>query len=179
MEITENLELPFWRGHAAAFLGALLTTHYASHESAKRYWSEAIGYLRDCGDISCWASGHRYLAAIDAQLGLVDEARAHVRTVIDALPSLPMRELHVARLLDASTRVLLESGKVANSAMVLGLARSIDLSQAMGLSRTAIHDELRKEIATEIGEERTDQLIAAGAELTLDDGLELVLRSVD
>lgn len=179
LEITENLELPFWRGHAAAFLGALLTTHYASHESARRYWSEAIGYLRDCGDISCWASGHRYLAAIDAQLGLVDEARAHVRTVIDALPSLPMRELHVARLLDASTRVLLESGKVANSAMVLGLARSIDLSQAMGLSRTAIHDELRKEIATEIGEERTDQLIAAGAELTLDDGLELVLRSLD
>jgi len=111
-------------------------------------------------------------------LGLVEEARSNLEAVLDVLPSLPMPETHVPRLLDTATRVLLESGKVGNSALLLGLAEATEMPGELAFGRVATHEELRKEIATEIGEERTDQLIAEGARLGLDDAWDLIRRSL-
>lgn len=178
LEITERIELPFWRGHAAVFMGALLSLRYASYAAAAPHLRDSLGYLRDCGDISCWAASNRALAITNAHLGLVEEARSNLEAVLDVLPSLPMPETHVPRLLDTATRVLLESGKVGNSALLLGLAEATEMPGELAFGRVATHEELRKEIATEIGEERTDQLIAEGARLGLDDAWDLIRRSL-
>jgi predicted ATPase/class 3 adenylate cyclase len=170
VEILGGLKVPYWHGHALQTLGAILENK-GDHADAAGYLSEAAGHLEDMGDMNCWAGSSRRLATAEAALGSLDAARARLVAVIDALPILPMTEIHTPRTFDAAAEVLLAAGLVEQAAFALGRAEAMELPVQTIFPREVRLETVRAEIERRLGNGEAARLRAEGATATADEAL--------
>ncbi len=173
VEILGGLKVPYWHGHALQTLGTILETN-GDHAEAAGYLAEAAGHLEDMGDMNCWANSSRRLATAEAALGSPDVARERLVAVIEAMPILPMKEIHTPRTLDAAAEVLLAAGLVDSAAFALGRAEAMELPMPTIFPRETRHAAVRTEIEKRLGAGEAERLRAEGAAATADDALRQV-----
>ena len=82
--------------------------------------------------------GRTPLAIVEKELG--DMVRAET---IEALPLLPMAELHTPLGLDAAAKVLAAAGMDAEAAITLGRARAIEVTVPLLVPREPLHEVLQ------------------------------------
>ncbi|MFO7573495.1 MAG: adenylate/guanylate cyclase domain-containing protein [Gaiellaceae bacterium] len=170
VEILGRMEVPYWYGHALQTLGSILE-HGGQGERAVEYLSEAVVHLEEMGDMNCWANSNRRLATAEAALGSTETARERVADVIEAMPILPMHEVHKPRTLDAAAEVLLAAGVVEQAAFALGRAEATECPVSTIFSRDARLAATREEITRRLGAAETKRLMAEGADASVDDAL--------
>ncbi len=175
VEILGGMQVPYWHGHALMTLGSILEQS-GELERAAGYLSEAARHLEDMGDMNCWASSTRRLATAEAALGSPDPARARLAATIEAMPILPMHEIHKPRVLDAAAEVLLAAGLVAASAFALGRAEATELPVSTIFPREPRLDAVRDEIVRRLGPDESARLRAEGAASSVDDALAQIHR---
>lgn len=168
VEITERIGIPLWRGHARFFLGVMLSMR-GDDAAAIEPIAAGAKDLEECGDLNCWAGASRRQAMAEAALGAPDDARRRLGRVLEALPSLPMRDLQRIRLVDAMTSVLVSAGEHERAAVALGLAEANELAVSLAAGRGL--DSLRLDIVEVLGETKTAELAAEGAAWSLDEGV--------
>ena len=181
VEILGGMKVPYWHGHALLTLGSILEQR-RDLERAADHLSEAAGHLEDMGDLNCWANATRRLATAEAALGSPGPARQRLAAVIDAMPSLPMVEVHAPRVLDAAAEVLLAAGHAERAAVALGRAEATELPIATIFPRGPRLDAVREGVTRRLGEEEAGRLRAEGAATSVDDALATVagwLRAVE
>jgi predicted ATPase/class 3 adenylate cyclase/tetratricopeptide (TPR) repeat protein len=170
VEILGSLQVPYWYGHALQTLGSILEQS-GEHERAAGYLVEAAGHLEEMGDLNCWANSSRRLATAEAALGSHDSARARLAAVIEAMPILPMPEIHKPRVLDAAAEILLAAGLAEQAAFALGRAGATEFPVPTLFPREPRLEAARAEIEQRLGYEEATRLTGEGTAATVDAAL--------
>jgi predicted ATPase/class 3 adenylate cyclase len=170
VQILEELEVPYWYGHALMGLGAFLNVR-EEYEEAAAYLSTAVPHLGDCGDVNCWASSSRGLAHAEGELGRPQPAAGRIAAVIEKLPILPMVELHVPRTLDQAARVLQLGGRFDQAAVVLGTALATEFPSDTIFSRDELHERIRSALEERFDPAELERLMEEGGACDSDEVL--------
>jgi predicted ATPase/class 3 adenylate cyclase len=170
VEILGGMRVPYWHGHALMTLGSILEES-GELEQAAGYLVEAAGHLEEMGDLNCWASSSRRLATAEAALGSLDSARARLAAVIEAMPLLPMQEIHEPRALDAAAEVLLGADLVEQAAFALGCAEATELPVPTIFPRERRLEAIGEKLVFRLGEGESERLRAEGAATGADEAL--------
>ncbi len=170
VEILASMQVPYWYGHALLTLGTILGTK-GEHDAASEHLSLAAGHLEEMGDLNCWASASRRQASADAARGVPDPARAAMTAAIDALPLLPMPEVHTPRNLDTAAEVLLAAGLDEEAAFTLGRATATDFPVSTIFPREPAQAAVKAELVRRLGEDAVARRMADGAAAGADDAL--------
>jgi hypothetical protein len=161
VEILRGMRVPYWHGHALQMLG-ILVGGQGRHEEASAHLGEAARELQQMGDLNCWAASLRRKASVDAARDEPDAARAALVTAIEALPLLPMQEVHTPRSLDTAAQVLLAAGLEDEAAFALGRAMAMDIAVPLLTPREPLHATLTTQLEGRLGEGRCAELMAEG-----------------
>ena len=161
VEILGDMRVPYWHGHALLVLGAL-TGRQGRLDEASGQLSDAAVDLQAMGDLNCWASALRRKATIDADRGEPKVARHALADAIEALPLLPMAEVHTPLDLDAAAKVLAAAGLDAEAAFTLGRAMAIELTVPVLVPREPLHEAVGRQLEERLGAARYATLVAEG-----------------
>ncbi len=170
--ILGRLDVPYWHAHALLELAAM-RARVDRHVEAAEAYQVAAPILEECGDLNCWAHA-TWLAAQGARTqGRVHDALAALCQVIDALPTLPLGDVHRALVLDEGSHVLLTAGLHETAARVLGAGGAIDWDSERR-PRAAGRDPVRAALHEALGPARATDLIQAGRAEGAEAGLALL-----
>jgi predicted ATPase/class 3 adenylate cyclase len=161
VEILGGMRVPYWHGHALLALGALKGRQDRFDEASAHLGLAAVE-LQEMGDLNCWAAAVRRKASIDADRGRVETARAALAETIEALPLLPMAELHTPLGLDAAAKVLAAAGMDTEAAITLGRARAIEVAVPLLVPREPLHEAVGRQLEERLGAARSTSLLAEG-----------------
>lgn len=173
VDILDQINAPYWHGHALYYLGVFL--HLTDRqEEAVGHLTRGAAHLEDSGDLSCWAGATRYLVESRAELGGAEPACSQLVAVIDAMPVLPMPEVAKPRTLDTAAKLLLACGRLQEAAVALGCAQAIELPITSVLPRGEKHEQMRAALVDALGAEDASRLLAQGAALAADEALQRI-----
>ncbi|MDH5294860.1 MAG: hypothetical protein OEW91_14365, partial [Acidimicrobiia bacterium] len=171
VEILERLGVPYWHGHAVQLLGAIHQSR-GDHAEALRHLEASTSELDLCGDVSCWMRSTIAAIVSRVELQSTEGAGRMFHAVLDALPVVPLAELHIPRLLDALAAVLTAEQRDEEAASVLGLALATPFPVETLFPREPLHERLTTQLEGRLGAGRARTLFAEGAAGSVDDLLD-------
>lgn len=159
-EIYQALGSELGEGHARQQLGRLLL-RAGDRGGAADQFDLARALLERGGDLSCWAVSTRLLAVADEAVD-VRSASALLQQVIDIGDELPIPEMHVPELFDATAIVLARGAEAEAAAVVLGHTETMAVPFDTGVDRAALHEEADHLVTNALGRNLTEQLKVRG-----------------
>jgi hypothetical protein len=170
VEILGGMRVPYWHGHALQTLGALVGLQ-GRHDEASAHLGEAARELQQMGDLNCWAGSMRRKASMDAARGQTEAAREALVAAIEALPLLPMPEVHTPRSLDTAAEVLLAAGLEPEAAYALGRAMAMDIPVPLLIPREPLHESLARQLAQRLDADGYAVHVAQGEHADTDEAV--------
>ncbi len=173
-EILADMDSPNWYGHALMLRGMLLSFEKEPADALPQF-AESARLLDMVGDVNCWATSTRGLARCETALGETSSSASRLLAVLDRMPTMPMPEITKPRTLDAIAELALVAGELEDGGVLLGAALAAPFDPG-AVIRPAELEAIRAEAAAQLGDSEVERLFAQGAELGLDEALELGRR---